>query len=80
MYDALTTIGEVAWRINKPVLEVVEKAWAAGMRITGLPSRTDMAPIEASTSSRFRTDNNGRQLLITVGIQTCDSYSSDQYQ
>ncbi|CAL8471810.1 g11352 [Coccomyxa elongata] len=66
VYDALTTIGEVAWRVNKPVLEVVEKAWAAGMHITGLPFKTDMAPIEASTSSRFRTDNNGRQLLITM--------------
>ncbi|BDA47730.1 probable DNA-directed RNA polymerase 2, chloroplastic/mitochondrial [Coccomyxa sp. Obi] len=66
VFDALTTIDEVGWRVNKPVFEVVEKAWAAGMRIVGFPSKTDIAPLEASTSLRFRTDNNGRQLLVTM--------------
>ncbi len=79
IYDALTTVGEVPWRVNKPVLEVVEKAWAAGIRIPGLPLKHDIAPIEASTSSRFRTDSNGRQLLITVGVQTCASQLPDHY-
>jgi DNA-directed RNA polymerase len=42
VYEALDILGSTAWRINKFVKEVAEKAWAAGGGELDLPSRTDL--------------------------------------
>ncbi len=39
VYRALNLIQATAWKINKPVLEVMQQAWAMGGCIGGLPDR-----------------------------------------
>ena len=39
VYRALNVLGNLGWRINTPVLEVAEAAWARGGDFAGLPSR-----------------------------------------
>ena len=36
-------LGETPWKINKPVLEVVEKLWAAGGGIADLVEASDVS-------------------------------------
>jgi len=68
VYDALNTLGAVPWRINRPVLEVVERAWAAQMRIAKLPvnipKKAALHP--APKAKRFRTARRNSQLCIQV--------------
>lgn len=67
VFEAMTTVGELPWTINKPVLDVVERAWAAQMRICNFPlmGKYDK-PKEMSTSQRFRTQRHGGQLQLLV--------------
>lgn len=39
VYRAINLIQSTAWKVNVPVLEVMQAAWAAGGGIAGLPSR-----------------------------------------
>ncbi len=39
VYAALNAIQATAWKINKPVLEVMELAWSNGGKLGGLPDR-----------------------------------------
>ncbi|MQB00686.1 MAG: hypothetical protein GEU78_10390 [Actinobacteria bacterium] len=41
VYDALNAIQSTAWRVNTLLLTVLRDAWAAGLEIGDLPSRTD---------------------------------------
>ena len=69
MFDAVTTIGEVGWAINKPVLEVVERAWAAQMPICNLPVNRENHRLRHQTkptTKRFRTDSQRGQLQLMV--------------
>jgi DNA-directed RNA polymerase len=36
-------LGETPWKVNKPVLEVVEKLWAAGGGIADLVEASDVS-------------------------------------
>ncbi|CAI0462469.1 unnamed protein product [Linum tenue] len=42
VYEALNTLGNTKWRINKKVLAVVDRIWASGGRIAGLVDREDI--------------------------------------
>jgi DNA-directed RNA polymerase len=41
VYGAVNAIQSVAWRINRPVLDVMKQVWTSGAEIGGLPSRVD---------------------------------------
>ncbi|XP_028789269.1 DNA-directed RNA polymerase 3, chloroplastic-like [Neltuma alba] len=42
VYEALDTLGQTKWRINKKLLSVVESIWAGGGNIAGLVDRNDV--------------------------------------
>ncbi|XP_051131571.1 DNA-directed RNA polymerase 3B, chloroplastic [Andrographis paniculata] len=42
VYEALDTLGNTKWRVNKQILDVVESIWAAGGNIAGLVNRNDV--------------------------------------
>ncbi|KAL7137956.1 hypothetical protein ABFS83_10G130300 [Erythranthe nasuta] len=42
VYEALDTLGNTKWRVNKRILTVVENIWAAGGNIAGLVNREDI--------------------------------------
>lgn len=41
--QALDTLGNTKWRVNKKVLNVVEDIWARGGNIAGLVDRADVS-------------------------------------
>ncbi|EEF47677.1 DNA-directed RNA polymerase 2, chloroplast/mitochondrial precursor, putative [Ricinus communis] len=41
VYEALNTLGNTKWRINKKILTVVDRIWANGGRLAGLIDRED---------------------------------------
>ena len=45
IYQALDTLGNTKWRINKMVLAAVDKIWANGGRFIGLVDREDVSCI-----------------------------------
>lgn len=42
VYEALDTLGNTKWRVNKRILSVVESIWASGGNIAGLVDREDV--------------------------------------
>ncbi|XP_028091898.1 DNA-directed RNA polymerase 3, chloroplastic-like [Camellia sinensis] len=42
-YEALDTLGNTKWRVNRRVLSVVESIWAGGGNIGGLVDRKDVS-------------------------------------
>lgn len=48
MYQALDTLGNTKWRINKRVLGVVDRLWANGGRVASLVDREDVGTCEIS--------------------------------
>ncbi|KAL8488613.1 hypothetical protein ACS0TY_024319 [Phlomoides rotata] len=42
VYEALDTLGNTKWRVNRRILNVVENIWAAGGNIAGLVNREDI--------------------------------------
>ncbi|KAK4481656.1 hypothetical protein RD792_012563 [Penstemon davidsonii] len=42
VYEALDTLGNTKWRVNKRILSVVESVWAGGGNIAGLVNREDV--------------------------------------
>ncbi|EPS64933.1 hypothetical protein M569_09836 [Genlisea aurea] len=42
VFEALDTLGNTKWRVNKSILSVVEDIWAAGGNIAGLVNREDV--------------------------------------
>lgn len=41
--QALDTLGNTKWRVNRRILNVVENIWAAGGNIAGLVNREDVS-------------------------------------
>ena len=66
VYAALNAIGDLAWAINRPMLEVVEQAWKSGEPICELPSQQHAPMLPPPSSRRFMTARAGRQLLAQV--------------
>lgn len=44
VYTAVNALQAVAWKINGPMLEVIQQVWESGMEVEGMPSRFD-APL-----------------------------------
>ncbi|KAK1432956.1 hypothetical protein QVD17_09859 [Tagetes erecta] len=42
VFDALDTLGNTKWRVNKRVLSVVDRIWSSGGRLAGLVDRHDL--------------------------------------
>jgi DNA-directed RNA polymerase len=56
VYRALNVLGNLGWRINQPVLDVAEAAWARGGDYAGLPSRIVASEVPLPEPPyRFRT-------------------------
>ncbi|XP_043721736.1 DNA-directed RNA polymerase 2, chloroplastic/mitochondrial-like [Telopea speciosissima] len=50
VYEALDTLGNTKWRVNKRVLSVVDRIWASGGRLADLVDREDVSlPEEPDT-------------------------------
>ncbi|XP_075474068.1 DNA-directed RNA polymerase 2B, chloroplastic/mitochondrial-like isoform X1 [Primulina tabacum] len=43
VFEALDTLGSTRWRVNKRVLDVVDRIWASGGRLAGLIDRDDVS-------------------------------------
>ncbi|KAJ7971138.1 DNA-directed RNA polymerase [Quillaja saponaria] len=43
VFEALDTLGNTKWRINKKVLTIVDRIWASGGRLAGLVDLSDVA-------------------------------------
>ncbi|XP_010526301.1 PREDICTED: DNA-directed RNA polymerase 3, chloroplastic [Tarenaya hassleriana] len=50
VFEALDTLGNTKWRVNRKILDVVERLWADGGNIAGLVNREDV-PIPEKPSS-----------------------------
>ncbi|CAM8942508.1 unnamed protein product [Rhodiola kirilowii] len=50
VYEALDTLGDTKWRVNKKVLGVVESLWARGGNVAGLVDREDVPTPEKPES------------------------------
>ncbi|KAL0741238.1 hypothetical protein Bca4012_082751 [Brassica carinata] len=50
VFEALDTLGNTKWRVNRKILDVVERLWADGGNIAGLVNRADV-PIPEKPSS-----------------------------
>ncbi|XP_026422695.1 DNA-directed RNA polymerase 1B, mitochondrial-like isoform X1 [Papaver somniferum] len=42
VFDALNTLGNTKWRVNKKLLEIVDRVWASGGKYAGLVDRADV--------------------------------------
>lgn len=41
-FDGLNVLGQVPWKINKPILDVAQQCWLSGVVIGDIPSRNDL--------------------------------------
>lgn len=48
LLQALDTLGNTKWRVNRRILSVVENIWAAGGNIAGLVNREDVSALSLS--------------------------------
>ncbi|KAM7252703.1 hypothetical protein ACFE04_008212 [Oxalis oulophora] len=55
VFEALDTLGNIKWRINTSVLDVVERLWDRGGNVAGLVNRQDV-PIPEKPSSEDPTE------------------------
>lgn len=46
--QALDTLGNTKWRVNRKILDVVERLWADGGNIAGLVNREDVSKYRVS--------------------------------
>eukprot|EP00210_Caulerpa_lentillifera_P000641 g619.t1 len=69
IYDALTILGRTPWKMNKEVLEVLEKVWEQGGGRLELPSRIDV-PVPAPAKRRFRLGSSSGALHLTFDDET----------
>ncbi|XP_054806124.1 DNA-directed RNA polymerase 3B, chloroplastic-like [Prosopis cineraria] len=80
VYEALDTLGETKWRINKKLLSVVESIWAGGGNVAGLVDRNDVpVPEKPSTEDlkliqEWKWDaRKARKLNLERHSQRCDT-------
>lgn len=66
VYAALNALGELPWRINTPVLEVIERAVTEQLPIAQLPHVLEPKFRPKPKAKRFRVVREGGQLLIRV--------------
>ena len=70
MYAALNAIGEVAWCINRPVLDALKHAGDRGMQIGSMPPVGDLPLRDTPKGSAFAVQRAPKwlqgQLHVTV--------------
>ena len=71
VYAALNAIGEVAWCINRPVLDALKHAGERGMQIGSMPPLGDLPLRDTPRGSAFVVQRAPKwlrgQLHVTVG-------------
>ncbi|KAJ0744625.1 putative DNA-directed RNA polymerase [Helianthus annuus] len=78
IYEALDTLGNTKWRINKRLLDVVESIWASGGDIAGLVNREDVSipDLNSEDSSEIRewrwSVRKAKKLNQELHSQRCD--------
>lgn len=57
IFTGLDVLGSLAWKINRPVFEVVSTVWNTGEELADIPSRDSLArPLEADKPSNVESD------------------------
>lgn len=56
--QALDTLGDIKWRVNKRLLGVVDRVWASGGKDAGLVERDDVSISLASINSSHRVSSS----------------------
>ncbi|KVH93691.1 DNA-directed RNA polymerase, helix hairpin domain-containing protein [Cynara cardunculus var. scolymus] len=78
IYEALDTLGNTKWRVNKRLLHVVESIWAAGGDIAGLVNREDVSipDLNSEDSSEIRewrwSVRKAKKMNQELHSQRCD--------
>ncbi|MCL7027733.1 hypothetical protein MKW94_013203 [Papaver nudicaule] len=75
VFEALDTLGNTKWRINKVILEVVDRIWAKGGKDAGLVERADVPLPEKPTTGDEAELKNWRQKLKDVKKENSERYS-----
>ncbi|KAK1381019.1 DNA-directed RNA polymerase [Heracleum sosnowskyi] len=56
VFEALNTLGNTKWRVNKKILDIVDRIWASGGRLADLVDREDVdLPEEPDTEDEAET-------------------------
>lgn len=58
VYQAVNTLQETPWKINNPMLTIINEIWDSGLEVKGLPSRNDR-PLPAKPTD-FDTNTDAR--------------------
>jgi len=76
IYEALSVLGQTKWKINKPVLEAINKAWELGGDIAGIPKRYDVEipalPEAVPSPGMDATDEELKEYDVAVKNQARD--------
>lgn len=77
--QALDTLGNTKWRVNKRLLNVVESIWAAGGDIAGLVNREDVSFFFSSNTDTFNDLESSLKSLkscffVHLKLETCVFY------
>ncbi|XP_047320773.1 DNA-directed RNA polymerase 1B, mitochondrial [Impatiens glandulifera] len=75
VFEALDTLGNTKWRVNKRVLVVIDRIWASGGRIADLVDREDVPyPVEPDTEDEAEI-KKWRWKVKTVKKANCEMHS-----
>ncbi|GLT77095.1 hypothetical protein SLA2020_487120 [Shorea laevis] len=75
VFEALDTLGNTKWRINKRVLSVMERLWARGVSIAGLIDREDV-PLPEKPDTEDETEiRKWKWKLKAAKKENCERHS-----
>ncbi|KAI3854603.1 hypothetical protein MKX03_005199 [Papaver bracteatum] len=75
VFEALNILGNTKWRVNKVLLEVVDRIWAKGGKDAGLVERADVPLPEKPTIEDEEALKNWRQKLKGIKKENSERYS-----
>ncbi|KAI3968549.1 hypothetical protein MKX01_007859 [Papaver californicum] len=75
VFEALNILGNAKWRVNKVLLEVVDRIWAKGGKDAGLVARADVPLPEKPTTEDEEELKNWRHKLKGVKKENHERYS-----
>lgn len=75
IFEALDTLGNTKWRINKSVLGVMERLWASGDHIAGLVEREDISLPEKPDTEDEAEIRKWKWKMKAAKKQNCERHS-----
>ncbi|CAN8236050.1 unnamed protein product [Cochlearia groenlandica] len=75
VFEALDTLGNTKWRINKKVLSLVDRIWASGGRLGGLVDRDDVPIPEEPDTEDLEEINQWRRKLKDAKKENSERHS-----